>query len=715
MENPGPSSHSSHSFSRYLLLCMVVLVLCMVGFLTVNDYLYAKNIFDQEEHLLRVQTEQNIVESIRLKDALWNTYDATLNGQMHQGLDQVMEEYNRAGSDPSRMDLAKVRKKIGDDFDIYVIDESGTIVYTTFAPELGMDFKKIPSFYAYLTKIRNSEGFFPDRIVREQMGTGKFRKFAYMPTPDHKYVLELGLAGQSFENVNNRILLNDSIDRVVAVNPYITRYHVYNIMGRNTFDNHLPEPEVQKVLAESIRARSTAESEDQEHAITTRYLFIDLEDPLSGSDPSRIVEITYSGKQIQDALNQLLLFHLLTGAAAIAIGCIIAFFLSRRITRPVRDMVTDIEIISQGDLDHRIRPTENREFAILESSINTMVDSLRSAFQKMQDDEIFKKEMIDQLPVGVFIKRADNGRYIFWNRTSEKMFNIPANAVIGRTDRDILSPGAWAEIEKEDWKIIHNPGEMLSKIVSSRLPGGNVVHLVLVPIVDSTGKLQYILGICEDVSHENINLKMDLLFSITRHDILDHLAVIMNHLERAQLKNSHEEMQNFFKKTIGSISSIKNQISSMRTLQDLGLIAPAWQSVQEAFGDAMALLPEHTVDIRTDLEGVELFADPLLPRVFYKLLEYSFRNGGNHLSSIRISAVVGGDTLHIIYQDDSPGVPDDEKQKVFDIGYEGGQYQGLYLIRELLAFTGISIREIGVSGKGNIFDIQVPKDKFRIG
>jgi HAMP domain-containing protein len=714
MENQDTPPHTSHSFSRYLLLCMMVLVLCMVGFLTINDYLYTKNIFDHEEQLLQVQTEQNIVESIRLKDTLWNTYDESLNERMHQGLDLVQLEYERAGRDPSRMDLTRVRKNIGENFDIYVIDESGTIVYTTYAPELGMDFKTIPSFYTYLTKIRTSEGFFPDRIVNELKGEGKFRKYAYMPTPDHRYVLELGFAGKSFENVNNLLIVNDSIDRVVRVNPYITRYRVFNSVGRNTLDNRLPEPGVQKILADSIRTRSTVEVADPDHAITTRYLFIDLEDSRYGSDPSRIIEITYSGKQIQDALNQLLLFHLLTGAAAIVIGCIIAVFLSRRITRPVQDIVSDIEIISRGDLDHRIRPTENREFAVLESSINTMVDSLRGAFQKVKDDEIFKKEMIDQLPVGVFIKRVDTGRYIFWNKTSEQLFQIPADKVIGRTDREIHPAMVFAEIEKEDQQITRNSGKVHSKIIASRFPGRHTIHLVLVPIVDSTGKPQFILGICEDVSHENINLKMDLLFSITRHDILDNLAVIMNHLERAQLKNSHDEMQSFFAKTIGSISSIKNQISSMRALQDLGLISPTWQSVQNAFGDAMALLPEHRVDIRTDLEGMEVFADPLLPRVFSKLLEYSFRNGGHHLSSIRISARVSGDTLHIIYQDDSAGVPDGEKQQIFDVGYDSGPHQSLFLVRELLGFTGISIREIGVAGKGSIFDIQVPKDKFRM-
>jgi signal transduction histidine kinase len=709
MDNPDSRPPNRHSFSRYLLLCMILLVLCVVGFLTINDYLYTKAVFNNEEQLLQVQTEQNIDQAIRLKDVLWNTYDSSLNQQMQEGLDRVSAEYERSAHNPAQMNLANVKADLGENFDIYIIDESGVIVYTTYAPELGMDFKTIPDFYQYLTKIRKSEGFFPDRIVSERLGQGKSRKYAYMPTGDHKYILELGYAGKSFENLNNQVLLNDSIDRIVEVNPYITRYRVFNVLGRNTVDGSQPEAEVKEILVSVARAQSTLEITDPKDLIRTRYLFIDLKNDMYGSDPSRIVEITYSRSLIQDGLNRLLLYHLLTGAAAIVMGCIIAFFLSRRITRPIQDIVSDIELISRGDLDHRIHSTDNREFAILETSINTMVDSLKDAVQKMKDEEIFKKEMIDQLPVGVFIKRVDTGGYIFWNRTCEQLFHIPATTVIGKTDGEIHPAKVAARIEKEDLQVIRNPKEILRKVITFREPGGGIVHVALVPIVASTGKLQFILGICEDVSHENINLKMDLLFSITRHDILDNLSVIMKHLERAQLINSHDEMQNFYRKTLGSISSIKNQISSMRALQDLGLISPTWQPVGDAFGDAVRLLPEHKVAIRTDLNGVEIFADPLLPRVFYKLLEFTFRNSGPHLSSITMSARVSGDTLHILYQDDSKGLPDEDKEKVFDVGYDGG----LFLIRELLGFTGISIREIGVSGKGCIFDIQVPKEKFR--
>jgi len=50
----------------------------------------------------------------------------------------------------------------------------------------------IPYFYEYLTKIWLTQGFYSDRVVQEAT-TGNLRKYAYMTTPDHQYVIELGL------------------------------------------------------------------------------------------------------------------------------------------------------------------------------------------------------------------------------------------------------------------------------------------------------------------------------------------------------------------------------------------------------------------------------------------------------------------------------------------------------------------------------------------
>ena len=556
METLDKPPKKVRSFSFYLIFSMVILVLCIVGFLSVNDYLYTKQNYDREVHLLQVQTEQNIQGAMRLKDATWNIFDDSLNEKMNLGLSSVLLEYKRAGGDPAAMDLAAVKTELGSDYDIYIIDEKGVIIQTTYGPELGMDFKTIPYFFDYLTRIRAMDGFFPDRVVHELKGTGKFRKYAYMPTADHRYILELGLAGQYFDQVNQDLDDRGTIEQIVSVNPYVENFRIFNSMGRDIGDNRLPEEAVQAYLARAIKTRSDLEIADPAHARITRYIFVDMKSDKYGSDPSRIVEITYNTTRITDSLNRLILFHLFVGVCAILLGCLIAVLMSRRITRPMQEIVNDADRIAHGDLDHRIRPTQSSEFAILGTSINSMVDSLKSASRKMKDDEIFQKEMITQLPVGVFIKRAGDGRYVFWNNTCEQLFHLPASSVIGKTDRELFPADIVITIEKEDRQFSQNRGELRNKILSNKYLGDQVIHMIIVPIFDSTGKLLYIMGIADDVSHENVNLKMDLLFSITRHDILDNLSVIMNHLERAQLKDTHEDLQIFFDKTMGSIESI---------------------------------------------------------------------------------------------------------------------------------------------------------------
>src|SRR5512137_2210169 len=158
------------SFSLYLLFAMLVLVIIITGLVVVNDYYTIKTIFDKNSQHLKRQTEQDIIITIKLSDESFNLYDSSLNEQMRRGLTGVLEEYEQSFRTPSRMNLTRVKSTLGDEYDIYIINESGVIEFTTYEAELGMDFKTVPYFFEYLTKIRNSEGFFPDRVVAELKG-----------------------------------------------------------------------------------------------------------------------------------------------------------------------------------------------------------------------------------------------------------------------------------------------------------------------------------------------------------------------------------------------------------------------------------------------------------------------------------------------------------------------------------------------------------------
>jgi signal transduction histidine kinase len=69
----------------------------------------------------------------------------------------------------------------------------------------------------------------------------------------------------------------------------------------------------------------------------------------------------------------------------------------------------------------------------------------------------------------------------------------------------------------------------------------------------------------------------------------------------------------------------------------------------------------------------------------------------------------------IICEDDGIGVPPQNKAQIFTRGFGRDSGLGLFLLREILSITGISIRETGDYGKGARFEMLVPKEDYRLG
>jgi signal transduction histidine kinase len=113
------------------------------------------------------------------------------------------------------------------------------------------------------------------------------------------------------------------------------------------------------------------------------------------------------------------------------------------------------------------------------------------------------------------------------------------------------------------------------------------------------------------------------------------------------------------------------------------------------------------------VERVEVFADPMLDRVFANLIENAARHGKT-VSKVVITYRIRDDGLSICVEDDGQGVPETEKERIFAYGIGTESGLGLFLVREILSITGMTIQETGTPGKGARFVIHVPPDGYRI-
>jgi signal transduction histidine kinase len=120
------------------------------------------------------------------------------------------------------------------------------------------------------------------------------------------------------------------------------------------------------------------------------------------------------------------------------------------------------------------------------------------------------------------------------------------------------------------------------------------------------------------------------------------------------------------------------------------------------------------ISLHMPADEYEIFADPLVEKVFYNLLDNALRHGGN-VTSISLSCHETDAGLRIFVQDNGRGVPDEDKRLIFEPAFVGTKGHGLFLSREILSITGISIVETGSPGSGARFEITVPKDSYRSG
>ncbi len=209
------------------------------------------------------------------------------------------------------------------------------------------------------------------------------------------------------------------------------------------------------------------------------------------------------------------------------------------------------------------------------------------------------------------------------------------------------------------------------------------------------------------------NKKLNLLTSLTRHDIFNNITAAEGYLyliDTTDMPPDTIRYINGLREQIGAIQR-KNEFS--RDYQNMGIQAPTWQSLEKNIEEYLA---DHTdtgdITIEHNLTGYEIYADPMLPRVFENLIGNALIHGKT-LTSIRWHTEEKEDSLLIICEDDGVGVVDEKKESIFRPAFGRSHGFGLYLVSEILSITEITIRENGVYGEGARFEIQVPAEKFR--
>ncbi|NYT06027.1 MAG: PAS domain S-box protein [Methanomicrobiales archaeon] len=242
-------------------------------------------------------------------------------------------------------------------------------------------------------------------------------------------------------------------------------------------------------------------------------------------------------------------------------------------------------------------------------------------------------------------------------------------------------------------------------------------------LYDENGMMTGTEGMIRDITErkhmENAlrlaNRKLLLLGSTSRHDIINQLTVLRGYLDLLEIQHADPSESQLYDRIKSAAQRIASILEFTREYEKIGVMAPVWTDIRELVTNAAGQAIPPGITITCDIPaGYEVFADPMIARVFYNLLDNAVRYGKT-ITSIRFSMTKTADGCTIVCEDDGAGIPLHEKEKIFTKGFGKGTGLGLFLAREILAITGIAIRETGEPGKGARFEMAVPEGMFRAG
>jgi signal transduction histidine kinase/predicted GNAT family acetyltransferase len=337
------------------------------------------------------------------------------------------------------------------------------------------------------------------------------------------------------------------------------------------------------------------------------------------------------------------------------------------------------------------------------------------SFRLRERQELFHGVFNNSEAGSILIRNTENGRVIeevnekaarLLERTPEVLKRSPPTSVWGRDFEEALFSqlDTGGAIHATEAEFLLPDGSSETVLVSAApLPLGRTI----ITFVDITRRVY------AEKALKAANDKLSLLSRIAKDHLQRTVDQMAETVKNAEAHCNDAVARVYFTRMQVHASNLTRQLLLTESYKNLGLSPPAWLGVQKILESAGVLDKTVPVSVRFWTERLEIYADPLFKDVLIHIAGNAITHGTT-LKNLVVTYHETPEGLALILEDDGIGIPADNKQQIFEYDSGGHTGIGLFICREILGVTGMTIEETGYEGKGARIVIHVPPEGYRI-
>lgn len=292
-------------FRLYLTVVLIVFTLIFSAAIGLYDYYKGqRQIVSNHEREIDL-IENSVVQSLYVIDQMYDLTNESLGDKMKEKMDILIAKYEE-NPNFQQWDFQRFKKQF--DMDVYIIDDTNTVIHSSFEPDIGLNFEECCGSFSKIIEDRRLGGQFKHDGMDVQQFTGEIKKFAFMPTPDKKYLIELSMSledGEVFRSFN----ILEKIKQLEETYEPIHSIRVYNPTGIS-FGSLGEQGGAAEISAEMrpYFEEAKQENEVREKTVSSNgtnitYRYIPYEAVYEQDYPmKRIVEIVYNEVELKGLL-----------------------------------------------------------------------------------------------------------------------------------------------------------------------------------------------------------------------------------------------------------------------------------------------------------------------------------------------------------------------------------------------------------------------------